>query len=140
MASDDSADVVVVGTGVVGCLIAQQALDAGLSVLMLEAGPRVDRWRVVENFRNLPPSIRLFHWNAAYPPKPWAPHLETRMTKEQEQYLQLEGPNARAYLQGYVRYAGGRDLALGRNLLAHHARGHAAEEPLWGRPGLATQP
>jgi choline dehydrogenase-like flavoprotein len=107
MASDESADVVVVGTGVVGCLIAQQALDAGLSVLMLEAGPRVDRWRVVENFRNLPPSIRLFHWNAAYPPKPWAPHLETRMPKDQEQYLQLEGPNARAYLQGYVRYAGG---------------------------------
>jgi choline dehydrogenase-like flavoprotein len=107
MASDYSADVVIVGTGVVGCLIAQQALDAGLSVLMLEAGPRVDRWRVVENFRNLPPSLRLFHWNAPYPPKPWAPHLETRTAKEQEQYLQLEGPNARAYLQGYVRYAGG---------------------------------
>ena len=107
MASDCSADVVIVGTGVVGCLIAQQALDAGLSVLMLEAGPRVDRWRIVENFRNLPPSLRLFHWNAPYPPKPWAPHLETRTTKEQEQYLQLEGPNARAYLQGYVRYAGG---------------------------------
>jgi choline dehydrogenase-like flavoprotein len=107
MASDYSADVVVVGTGVVGCLIAQQALDAGLSVLMLEAGPRVDRWRIVENFRNLPPSLRLFHWNAPYPPKPWAPHLETRTAKEQEQYLQLEGPNARAYLQGYVRYAGG---------------------------------
>ena len=107
MASDYSADVVVVGTGVVGCLIAEQALDAGLSVLMLEAGPRVDRWRVVENFRNLPPSLRLFHWDAPYPPKPWAPHLETRTPKEQEQYLQLEGPNARAYLQGYVRYAGG---------------------------------
>jgi choline dehydrogenase-like flavoprotein len=107
VASDYSADVVVVGTGVVGSLIAQQALDAGLSVLMLEAGPRVDRWRIVENFRNLPPSLRLFHWNAPYPPKPWAPHLETRTAKEQEQYLQLEGPNARAYLQGYVRYAGG---------------------------------
>ncbi len=107
MVRDFSADVVVVGTGVVGCLIAQQSLDAGLSVLMLEAGPRVDRWRIVENFRNLPPSLRLFHWNAPYPPKPWAPHLETRTTKEQEQYLQLEGPNARAYLQGYVRYAGG---------------------------------
>ena len=107
MASDYSADVVIVGTGVVGCLIAQQALDAGLSVLMLEAGPRVDRWRIVENYRNLPPSLRLFHWNAPYPPKPWAPHLETRTPKEQEKYLQLEGPNARAYLQGYVRYAGG---------------------------------
>lgn len=107
MASDYSADVVIVGTGVVGSLIAQQALDAGLSVLMLEAGPRVDRWRIVENYRNLPPSLRLFHWNAPYPPKPWAPHLETRTAAEQEQYLQLEGPNARAYLQGYVRYAGG---------------------------------
>lgn len=107
MASDYSADVVVVGTGVVGSLIAQQALDAGLSVLMLEAGPRVDRWHIVENYRNLPPSLRLFHWNAPYPPKPWAPHLETRTAGEQEQYLRLEGPNARAYLQGYVRYAGG---------------------------------
>jgi fructose 5-dehydrogenase large subunit len=107
MASDESADVVIAGTGVVGCLIAEQALDAGLSVLMLEAGPRVDRWRIVENYRNLPPSLRLFHWDAPYPPKPWAPHLETRNTKESEQYLQLEGPNARAYLQGYVRYAGG---------------------------------
>ena len=106
MASDNSADLVVVGTGVVGCLIAEQALDAGLSVLMLEAGPRVERWRVVENFRNLPPSLRT-HWNAPYPPKPWAPHLETRTAHEQEEYLQLEGPNARAYMQGYVRYAGG---------------------------------
>ncbi|REG52179.1 choline dehydrogenase-like flavoprotein [Paraburkholderia sp. BL6669N2] len=106
MASDDSADLVVVGTGVVGCLIAEQALDAGLSVLMLEAGPRVERWRIVENFRNLPPSLRT-HWNAPYPPKPWAPHLETRTAHEQEEYLQLEGPNARAYMQGYVRYAGG---------------------------------
>jgi len=58
MANEDGADVVIVGTGVVGCLIAQQMLDAGLSVLMLEAGPRVDRWRIVENFRNLPPTLR----------------------------------------------------------------------------------
>lgn len=107
MASETGADVVIVGTGVVGCLVAEKALDAGLSVLMLEAGPRVDRWRIVENYRNLPPSLRLFHWDAPYPPKPWAPHLETRTEKESEQYLQLEGPNARAYLQGYVRYAGG---------------------------------
>ncbi|CAE6804587.1 MULTISPECIES: GMC family oxidoreductase [Paraburkholderia] len=106
MATDDSADLVVVGTGVVGCLIAEQALDAGLSVLMLEAGPRVDRWRIVENYRNLPPNLRT-HWDAPYPPRPWAPHLETRTPHEQEEYLQLEGPNARAYMQGYVRYAGG---------------------------------
>jgi choline dehydrogenase-like flavoprotein len=106
MANEDSADVIVVGTGVVGCLVAEQMLDAGLSVLMLEAGPRVDRWRIVENYRNLPPTLRL-HFNAAYPPKPWAPHLESYTDAAAGEYLQLEGPNARAYRQGYVRYAGG---------------------------------
>jgi choline dehydrogenase-like flavoprotein len=106
MKSDYSADVIVVGTGVVGAIVAEQALDAGLSVLMLEAGPRVERWQIVENFRNVPPSLKQ-HWNAAYPPKPWAPHLETHTLAEESDYLQLEGPNSRAYRQGYVRYAGG---------------------------------
>lgn len=106
MSSDDSADVIIAGTGVVGCLIAERMLDAGLSVLMLEAGPRVDRWRIVENFRNLPPPLWL-DFNAAYPPKPWAPHLESHGDRGATEYLQLEGPNARAYAQGYVRYAGG---------------------------------
>ena len=64
MASASSADVVIVGTGVVGCTVAQQALAAGYSVLMLEAGPRVERWQIVENFRNLPPSLKA-HWDAA---------------------------------------------------------------------------
>jgi fructose 5-dehydrogenase large subunit len=106
MATETNADVVIVGTGIVGCLIAQQMLDSGLSVLMLEAGPRVDRWRIVENFRNLPPSLRL-HFDAPYPPKPWAPHMESYTDAAAAEYLQLEGPNARAYRQGYVRYAGG---------------------------------
>jgi choline dehydrogenase-like flavoprotein len=106
MASDYSADLVIVGTGAVGCTIAQEALAAGHSVLMLEAGPRVERWQIVENFRNLPPSLKA-HWDAAYPPKPWAPHLETYNDAVAADYLQLEGPDARAYQQGYVRYAGG---------------------------------
>ena len=96
MANEDSADVIVVGTGIVGCLVAEQMLDKGLSVLMLEAGPRVDRWRIVENFRNLPPTLRL-HFDAAYPPKAWAPHMESYTDAAAAEYLQLEGPNARAY-------------------------------------------
>jgi len=112
MTDDDSADVIVVGTGVVGCLIAEQLLDAGLSVLMLEAGPRVERWRIVENYRNLPPSMHL-HFDAPYPPKPWAPHLETTTDSAAAEYLQLEGPNAIAYRQGYVRYAGGATWKFG---------------------------
>ena len=35
MANEDSADVIIVGTGIVGCLVAEQMLDRGLSVLML---------------------------------------------------------------------------------------------------------
>ena len=51
MVSKTGADVVIAGTGIVGCLIAEQMLDAGLSVLMLEAGPRIDRGRIIENYQ-----------------------------------------------------------------------------------------
>ena len=36
MASETSADVVIVGTGVVGCLVAEKALDAGLSGAIID--------------------------------------------------------------------------------------------------------
>ena len=58
MNSNNKAEVVIVGTGVVGVLIAEQLLDAGIPVLMLEAGPRVARAEVVENFRNLPLALK----------------------------------------------------------------------------------
>ncbi len=106
MTQEKSADIVVVGTGVVGCLIAEQLLDAGHSVLMLEAGPRVERWQIVEKYRNLPP-ITTTNLDAAYPPTRWAPFLDSTSPLTAVDYLQLEGPNARAYRQDYVRYAGG---------------------------------
>jgi choline dehydrogenase-like flavoprotein len=106
VSENGSADIVIVGTGVVGCLIAEQLLDAGHSVLMLEAGPRVERWQIVEKFRNLPPSTRS-NLDAAYPPFRWAPFLDSTSEQTAAEYLQLEGPNARAYRQDYVRYAGG---------------------------------
>ena len=46
------ADIVVVGSGVAGALVAYELARAGKSVLMLEAGPRVPRWEIVERFRN----------------------------------------------------------------------------------------
>ncbi len=106
MTQEESADIIVVGTGVVGCLIAEQLLDAGHSVLMLEAGPRVERWQIVEKYRNLPP-ITTTNLDAAYPPTRWAPFLDSTSPLTAVDYLQLEGPNARAYRQDYVRYAGG---------------------------------
>lgn len=48
-----SAEVVIVGSGVAGSSIANELARAGISVIVLEAGPRVDRQHFVENFRNL---------------------------------------------------------------------------------------
>jgi fructose 5-dehydrogenase large subunit len=64
------ADVVIAGTGIVGCLIAEQMLDAGRSVLMLEAGPDIDRGRIVENYRNMPPSTKFLLPDGPFPPAP----------------------------------------------------------------------
>lgn len=99
-----SADVVIVGTGVVGVAIAEQLLDAGISVLMLEAGPRVDRAEVVENFRNLP-LARKGDPSSCYPPRPWAPHPMPSLETDDDRYLQLSGPDK--YAQTFIRYAGG---------------------------------
>jgi choline dehydrogenase-like flavoprotein len=71
MVSKTGADVVIAGTGIVGCLIAKQMLDAGLSVLMLEAGPRIDRGRIIENYRNMPPAAKAANPDGPFPPKPW---------------------------------------------------------------------
>ncbi|WP_447529514.1 MULTISPECIES: GMC family oxidoreductase [unclassified Vreelandella] len=99
MTQTASADVVIVGTGVVGVVVAEQLLDAGHSVLMLDAGPRVTRAEIVENYRNLPLGIK-GSASSSYPPKPWAPH-----PMPNDDYLQLDGPDS--YAQTYIRYAGG---------------------------------
>lgn len=66
-----SADVVVIGSGICGCLAAERLARTGRSVLILEAGPRVTREQLVLNYRN---ASRKGDWMAPYPPTPWAPH------------------------------------------------------------------
>ncbi len=104
MANKNNADVVIVGTGVVGIVIAEQLLDAGVPVLMIEAGPRVERSEVVENFRNLPLGDK-GNASSSYPPRPWAPHPMPSTGNKDDDYLQLTGPDS--YDQTFIRYAGG---------------------------------
>jgi choline dehydrogenase-like flavoprotein len=73
MANNPSADVVIVGSGVAGCLVAHQLALAGASVIILEAGPRLARWQIVENFRNSPAKG---DFTTPYPSVPYAPHPE----------------------------------------------------------------
>lgn len=102
MATPSQSPVVIVGTGVVGVVIAEQLLDAGIPVLMLEAGPRVSRAQIVENYRNLPLAAKGSPIEC-YPSRDWAPHPEAAGAGKD--YLQLSGNDS--YAQSYVRYAGG---------------------------------
>lgn len=71
MPDDLSADVVVIGSGICGSLVAERLARTGASVLILEAGPRVSRNQLVLYYRNAP---RKGDWMAPYPPSRWAPH------------------------------------------------------------------
>jgi len=45
------ADVIVVGSGVIGSLASDDLAARGKAVIQLEAGPRVPRWKIVDTFR-----------------------------------------------------------------------------------------
>ncbi|CAI9119312.1 GMC family oxidoreductase [Brytella acorum] len=68
------ADVIVVGSGAVGSNLAYELAKQGKSVLILEAGVWVPRWKIVENFRTSP---RKVNRNDPYPNAPWAPNSYT---------------------------------------------------------------
>ncbi|MFX7793147.1 FAD-dependent oxidoreductase, partial [Acinetobacter baumannii] len=50
--TDLDADVVVIGAGVTGALLATRLAKTGKSVLLLESGPRMGRDQLVERFRS----------------------------------------------------------------------------------------
>ncbi|CAB3770276.1 GMC family oxidoreductase [Paraburkholderia humisilvae] len=95
----ESADIVVVGSGVAGSLVAHQLALAGASVLMIEAGPRVPRWQIVENFRNSPAKADLA---TPYPSAPYAPHPQYTPAND---YLIQKGDYP--YHAQYLRVVGG---------------------------------
>ena len=99
MANSNSADVVVVGSGVAGGLVAHQLASAGASVILLEAGPRIPRWQIVENFRNSPAKN---DFATPYPSTPYAPHPEY---SPENNYLIQKGEYP--YASQYLRLVGG---------------------------------
>lgn len=102
---DAHADVVVVGSGVVGALLADQLAAQGHSVLVLEAGPRLNRADIVENWRNFGFDRRAgSDFQGPYPQSPLA---TAPLYWPPNDYIHLTGPDAKGFKQGYIRAVGG---------------------------------
>jgi choline dehydrogenase-like flavoprotein len=107
--SDEHYDVVVVGAGVTGALMAKRLTRAKLRVLVLEAGPAT-AW----SFDGYTRHLEHFYAAAAKSPEsPWpaspnAPHPDTRDVRAADGYLVQNGPDR--YGSSYTRLQGGSTL------------------------------
>lgn len=106
------ADVIIIGSGVMGGLIACQLAKAGKSVTIIEAGPRVKREDIVERFRNAPMKMSLTNMKlqGAGSPYPNPPHIPSTYGP----YLQQMGPVK--YPTKYLRVVGGTTWHFGSAL------------------------
>jgi choline dehydrogenase-like flavoprotein len=102
---DASADVIVVGSGVVGAMIADQLAGQGFSVLVLEAGLRIERAQAVENWRNMPFENRVGSDYQGLYPQP--PNAKAPLYFPENNYVGLFGPSGSGFKQGYLRVVGG---------------------------------
>ena len=93
-----SADVIIVGAGIAGSLAAARLAASGLKVLVLEAGPRVDRGKAFEAFTNAPIKVP----ESPYPNTQFAPH--PRSEKIDDYYVH-DGPEK--FRTTYLRQVGG---------------------------------
>lgn len=102
---DAIADVCIVGSGVVGALIAEHLAGAGHAVLMLDAGLRISRAQAVENWRNMPFANRVgSDYQGLYPQSPMAP---APLYWPKNDYVGLSGPDGNGFQQGYLKTVGG---------------------------------
>ena len=105
MANPTSADVVVIGSGVCGAMVAHEAVQAGLSVLMLEAGPRGERSDYWQRFMNLPATNRARgDMQSPFPQSPYAPFPMFG----NDDYLILKGRDAGAFRQATCVWSAAR--------------------------------
>jgi glucose dehydrogenase len=96
VAAEFDADVIVVGSGAVGSNMANELAKKGKAVIMLEAGQKVPRWKLIENFRNSP---RKYDFNEPFPNSPWA------HTSYAEGYIENSG--SFEMLPGMLKLVGG---------------------------------
>lgn len=98
--SEPHADVAIIGSGVAGAMIANALAGGGLKVTVLEAGPRMDRDQIAENFRSRYVGQDL---SAPYPNAASAPRPNT--ADPDDDYHLQDGPDR--FGGNYLRLVGG---------------------------------
>ena len=95
----EQADIVIIGSGIAGALCAWRLARTGRRVLVLEAGPRVDRADVVKRFA----SAHRYDYSWGYPNTPSAPRPD--WSEGRDHYIVQDGPDRVTF--EYLRIVGG---------------------------------
>jgi choline dehydrogenase-like flavoprotein len=96
--TDIEADVIIVGSGISGGLLAARLAKAGVKVAILEAGPRVDRGQATQRFWNAPIKVP----ECPYPPSPEANHP---ISNDPDYWYRQTGPDK--FKSTYLKVVGG---------------------------------
>ncbi len=96
--SDIDADLVIVGSGIAGALLAARLAAPGLKVAILEAGPRIDRSDAVQAYWDALVKVP----ECAYPNGPEAPHP---VSDDPDGWYRQSGPDR--FKSTYLKQAGG---------------------------------
>ena len=96
--SDIEADVVIVGSGIAGALLAERLARAGVRVAILEAGPRIDRGKALRRYFQAPFKT---------PESPYAatPEADFPLTTDPHHWYRQSGPDS--FKSTYLKAVGG---------------------------------
>ena len=128
--ADIEADVIIVGSGISGALLAAKLAQAGIKIAILEAGARVDRAEARQRFWDAPIRVP----ECPYPPTPEAEHP---ISNDPDYWYRQAGPNK--FKSTYLKVVGGTTWHWLGTCLALRAQRLSSPHRPWPRARLADR-